>query len=220
MEILKLREKLFDKLVGTGWDNELRFFIKSQEFDDILFKLMMEVEDGFRFTPALNDIFKPFELCPLDKLKVVFLYQEPYLDPTMNDGLALSNTGINRTIPMEFYRLKEELIKQVPNHTLDEADLSDWASQGVLLLNQSLTARITSPNRHMKFWEPFLNYLMEILSRKDIIFVFIGNHPFDEVEGFNLASLPDTYHSKWESNNLFLDINKKLVEKKLSEIIW
>lgn len=220
MEIIELREKLFNKLIGTGWDNELRFFIKSSEFDNILFKLIMEVEDGFRFTPSLNDIFKSFELCSFENLKVVFVCREPYADPTLNDGLALSNKGVNKTIPMEFYRLKEELIKQVPNHTIKEANLEDWASQGVLLLNQSLTTRITSPNRHMKIWEPFLNYLMEILSRKDLIFVFIGKHPFDDIEGFNLSALPDTYHSKWESDNLFLNINKKLVEKNLSLIIW
>lgn len=220
MEIKELREKLFAKLAGTGWQDKLRFFIQSSEFDDILLKLMLEVEDGYRITPGLNGIFKPFELCSFDKLKVVFLAQEPYLDPTLNDGLALSNTGSNKSIPMQFYRMKEELLLQVPNTMIKEANLSSWAEQGVLLLNQSFTTRISSPNRHKDIWQPFLYYIMEILAQKDLIFVFIGNHDFDDVEGINLPALPDAYHTKWNSDNLFLKINEKLVDKKLSKIIW
>ncbi len=220
MEIKEIREKLFNKLIGTGWDDELRFFIKSSEFDDIILQLSLEVDTSFRFTPVLNDIFKPFELCPLDKVKIVFIYPEPYADPTINDGLALSNSATERDIPKTFIKFKEELVLQVPNHTIQEADLSVWCRQGVLLLNQSLTARISSTNRHKGIWEPFFNYLMDILIRKDPIFVFIGNISFDDVEGIRLPELPSAYNVRWDSNNLFLDINKKLVQKNLSEINW
>lgn len=220
MQIEEMRQKLFDKLIGTSWDNELRFFVKSSEFDDILLNLMLEVDTGFRFTPVLNDIFKPFELCPYDKVKVVFIYPEPYADPTLNDGLALSNKATDRDIPVIFNRFKEELNAQFPINSIQEADLSSWTSQGVLLLNESLTTRISTPGRHTVIWEPFINYIMDILVRKDLIFVFIGNHSFEDVEGIQLAALPNAYNSKWNSNDLFLNINKLLVEKNLSEIIW
>lgn len=225
MEIREIRDKLFNKLIGTGWENDLRFFVKSSEFDDILLALLSELEKGFRFTPGVNDIFKPFELCHLDKLKVVMVWPEAWLNPTLNHGLAISNNAVDK-YPLPFYRFKTELASQVPNHSILEADLTPWAKQGVLLLNESITARITTSSKHFEIWQAFIGNVFDILNRRDnLIFVFIGESYWSEELDerhfkIELPAIPDGFKKVWDSQNLFLEINKKLVEKNLSEIVW
>jgi len=71
LEEIKL--KLVDRLQPSGWANKLRGFIQSSDFDKILETLYKLREDGKRFTPPLKQVFRAFEECPVNKLKVIMI---------------------------------------------------------------------------------------------------------------------------------------------------
>lgn len=222
MEIRELRNALFDKLVGTGWENGLRFFVKTSDFDDIIEFLIYQVEEGRRFTPPLKDWFRPFQLCHFDQLKVVFLVPEPYQDPSLNTGLAIESKEIPR-VSIEFYRLRQDLNKQYPDFI--GSDLSKWATQGVFLYNTSITSQILKSGAHKKIWAPFTSYLINMLNKKDLIFVIFGETGFESQLTTNhhiikVKTLPDHPDKTWSAENLFTRVNEQLKLKNKSQIIW
>ncbi len=77
-EIDEIKQKLFDKLEPNGWGRVFKSFIFSSEFTEILSKLYQLSIADKRFTPTLKQLFRAFEECPYDDLKVVFIGQDPY----------------------------------------------------------------------------------------------------------------------------------------------
>ena len=88
LEEIKL--KLIERLQPSGWATRLRGFLQSSDFDKILETLYKMREDGKRFTPPLKYVFRAFEECPVDKLKVIMIGQDPYPQLNVADGLAFS----------------------------------------------------------------------------------------------------------------------------------
>lgn len=76
VDLEEIKQKLIEKLKPSGWATKLKGFINSSEFDKILHALYTERENGKRFTPPLKQVFRAFEECPLDKLKVVIIGQD------------------------------------------------------------------------------------------------------------------------------------------------
>lgn len=225
ISIEKIQAKLFDKLLNTGWDQKLRFFINSGDFYDTLLSLYHEVDQGKRFGPGLNDIFKCFELCHFKNLKVIFIAKEAHTDCTLTNGLALShNFGLNTQ--WEFKGLHEELQRTVGNSSLLDADLSGWAKQGALLLNGSLTTRVGYTGSHQYIWNSFTRYLLDMLNRQEnLIWIFFDETYWDAIDNtshikFKVPPLPKVRKVNWNSAGLFQKINKLLVDKKLEPIIW
>ena len=70
MDLEEIKQKMFEKLKSNGWDRILKSFIFSSEFDDILIKLKTLSESEKRFTPPLKQVFRAFEECPYNKLKL------------------------------------------------------------------------------------------------------------------------------------------------------
>jgi uracil DNA glycosylase len=74
LEDIKL--KLIEKLKPSGWADKLRGFVQSSDFDKILEVLYKLREDGKRFTPPLKQVFRAFEECPVEKIRIVVLGQD------------------------------------------------------------------------------------------------------------------------------------------------
>lgn len=226
MNIDILQAKLCDKLIGSGWDKALRFFVQGSDFYDILLWLAEEKRENRRWTPSLNDIFVPFQSCRFDEVKVIFLCPEPWTDPTINNGMAISiNTHPKSQIPFKaFY---EELSSTIPDHKLgDTSNLMSWAKQGVLLMNTSITTRVGSPGRHNKIWNPFTNYVLDVLNRRqDIVWVFFGeNEYWESVDNvthtkFKVDLLPEDRRLEWKTN-IFRKCNEELKIKNKKLINW
>lgn len=223
MEIKDIRNKLFEKLEGTGWDNQLRFFVKSSDFDSILEFLYSEVEEKRRFTPPLKYWFKPFQLCPFDQVKVVFIVPEGTCDPTLENGLAISSNESLR-VSIQFYRFREALAKEYPEHSMTSGDLSYIAAQGVFLLNASITSQILRPGKHRDIWAPFVQYVIRSLVDPDIIFITFGEtgveHLLKDRIVLQVSGLPKTRDDKFEAGGLFSKINEQLKLKNKLPIVW
>ena len=185
LEEIKL--KLIEKLQPSGWATKLRGFIQSSDFEKILNELYKQRSEGKRFTPPLKQVFRAFEECPVDKLKVVMIGQDPYPHFGVADGLAFSCSNTGKPQPS----LKNifEAIDLTVNTTkfpLEEhnSDLTRWANQGVLLLNSALTCQVDKVGSHYSIWQEFIAYVMDILNYTDsgLIFVLMGKQA-QELEG-------------------------------------
>ena len=150
------------------------------EFDKPYFELLTDfVRHAYRtvqcFPPA-NQIFRAFDLCPFDKVRVVIIGQDPYHDVNQAHGLCFS---VNDGIPFPpslvniFKEIKSDLGKEIPT----SGNLTRWAEQGVLLLNATLTVRAHQAGSHQrKGWEEFTDAAIRLLAeeREHLVFILWG----------------------------------------------
>ncbi|QBE63866.1 uracil-DNA glycosylase [Pseudoduganella lutea] len=127
--------------------------------------------------PPARDIFRAFDLTPFDNVKVVILGQDPYHTPGAAMGFCFSVPDGNRPQPSLqniFKELESDLGVQ-----RTRTDLSDWAEQGVFLLNAVLTVRARVAGSHAgKGWETFTDTAIRTLSqeREHIVFILWGSY--------------------------------------------
>lgn len=155
---------------NKDWYNFLKGEFESSYFEEIIRYLDQEI---FTVYPSKDKIFRAFELCPLDKLKVIILGQDPYHNPGQANGLAFSVDGkLPPSLKNIFHELKKDL-----GIIRTNGDLSDWASQGVLLLNTVLTVRQSLPMSHRAIgWQVFTDKVIERLSwgNEGLVFILWG----------------------------------------------
>lgn len=128
--------------------------------------------------PPPKELFAAFDHCPFTKVKVVILGQDPYHGPGQAHGLSFSVQDGVRTPPS-----LQNIYKEI-NHDLGidiptSGNLERWASQGVLLLNSTLTVAAGAPGSHQgKGWEEFTDTAVKALSekREHLVFLLWGNY--------------------------------------------
>ncbi|MBV8388856.1 MAG: uracil-DNA glycosylase [Mucilaginibacter sp.] len=136
--------------------------------------LQSEKEAGQVVYPKNADIFRAFNDTPFDKVKVVILGQDPYHGPNQAHGLSFSvQKGI--AIPKSLINIYKELATDIPGFIKPaHGNLEEWAKQGVLLLNATLTVRAGEAASHQKKgWEIFTDETIHRLSEKRTGLVFI-----------------------------------------------
>ena len=126
--------------------------------------------------PAGKDIFKAFESCPFEKVKVVILGQDPYHGPNQAHGLCFSvpeGIAIPPSLVNIFKEIKRDLNREFPK----SGNLQHWADQGVLLLNATLTVQAHQAGSHQgKGWEAFTDAVIQKLAneRQNLVFMLWG----------------------------------------------
>jgi uracil-DNA glycosylase len=139
--------------------------------------LKEEKEAGHTIYPKGKDIFNAFWKTPFTDLKVVILGQDPYHGANQAHGLSFSvQKGI--ATPPSLQNIYKELQTDIPGFkTPSHGDLTEWAEQGVLLLNSTLTVRASTAGSHQKFgWENFTNKVISEISKnkEGIVFILWG----------------------------------------------
>ncbi len=129
--------------------------------------------------PPQKAVFRAFELCPFDKVKVIILGQDPYHGPGQANGLSFAvDEGV--ILPPSLQNIFKEIEKEYGRPLKNRnGDLSRWATQGVLLLNATLTVSARTPGSHQgKGWEEFTDAVVKELSDKqeNIVFMLWGNY--------------------------------------------
>ena len=123
--------------------------------------------------PRMENIFNALHYTPFQKVKVVILGQDPYHGPNQAHGLSFSvQKGIVKppSLINIFKELRNDLGYTMPYHGC----LTNWAKQGVLLLNSVLTVREGEANSHRgKGWENFTDRIIERLNEKDHPIVYL-----------------------------------------------
>ncbi len=181
--------------------------------------------------PTQKDMFRAFDACPFDKVKVVILGQDPYHGIGQANGLCFA---VNQDIalPPSLKNIFKEIQSDLSAKPDSDGDLTRWANQGVLLLNATLTVRASMPGSHQnKGWETFTDAAIRALSerREHIVFILWGNHArqkgahIDRSKHLVLESAhpsPFSAHSGFFGNSHFSKTNAYLREHGEKEIDW
>jgi uracil-DNA glycosylase len=131
--------------------------------------------------PKNEDIFKAFTFFKEEDLKVVILGQDVYQNEGLANGLCFSVPN-GYKIPPSLRNIFKELERTYGIKRTD-TDLSDWARQGVLLLNTALTVKMNISGSHTKQWKNFTRDLIKYIgSFEHIVFILWGNHAQSFIE--------------------------------------
>lgn len=180
--------------------------------------------------PPARNIFRAFDLCPLDKVKVVIVGQDPYHGVNQANGLSFSvNDGI--VLPPSLQNIYKEIHNDLGIFPLSSGDLTRWASQGVLMLNSVLTVLANQPASHSKIgWEQFTDAVIKTLNanRKHIVYLLWGKYAqtkgevIDRNNNLVLTSAhPSPYSAtKFFGNHHFSKCNEYLVKNGITSIDW
>lgn len=152
------------------------------EFDKPYFELLTDfVRHAYAtrqcFPPAKH-IFRAFDLCPFDKVRVVIIGQDPYHDVNQAHGLCFSvQEGV--PAPPSLLNIYKELNRDLGKPIPTSGDLTHWAEQGVLLLNATLTVEAHKAGSHQgKGWEELTDAAIQALNnqRSNIVFMLWGSY--------------------------------------------
>ena len=153
--------------------------IDKRELESVLSKLGPEYKRK-PICPAQNNVFKAFEVCPYDKLKVVMLSQDPYPQKGVATGILFGNKEGTRDedLSPSLQIVKEAAINfEIPhNCIIFDPTLESWAKQGILMINSALTVEMNKIGSHVMLWRPFIASLLKKLSENEtgIIYVLFG----------------------------------------------
>jgi uracil-DNA glycosylase len=140
--------------------------------------------------PPAKLVFNAFNECPLDKVKVVIVGQDPYHGPKQANGLCFAvNDGI--TLPPSLKNIYKEIKADLGVTPLLSGDLSRWARQGVLLLNSVLTVCANMPASHSKHgWELFTDAAIAAVNtnKEHVVYLLWGRYAQTKGASINRAN--------------------------------
>ena len=211
--------------------------ILNQEFEKDYMKtlksfLQEEKVKGHQIFPKENDIFNALNTTPFNEVKVVILGQDPYHGVDQAHGLSFSvQKGV--TIPPSLKNIYKELCTDIEGFTTPtHGNLTQWAQQGVLLLNATLTVRASEPGSHQKKgWEFFTDEIIKALSekRENIVFLLWGKYAQQKASLIDqhkhhvlIAPHPSPFsvHTGFYGSKHFSKTNEILLAHNLKPINW
>jgi uracil-DNA glycosylase len=219
-----------DVKIASTWKQHL-----SPEFDKPYFKQLTafvktEYQTATIYPPG-KEIFRAFDSCDFDEVKVVIIGQDPYHGAGQANGLCFSVRNDVRMPPSLvniFKEIQQDLGKPVP----PSGDLERWARQGVLLLNATLTVRASTPGSHQnKGWETFTDAVIRKISeeKENVVFLLWGSYAQKKGEVINRNKhlvLMSAHPSPFSADRGFFGCkhfskaNQYLSSKGLKEIDW
>lgn len=165
----------WDKILADEWAKpyyqRLRQFLKAEYSTQ-------------RVYPHMNDIFNALKYTSFENTKVVIIGQDPYHGPGQAHGLCFSvKQGVMPPPSLKniFKEMQTDIGKATPAH----GELTEWAKQGVLLLNNVLTVREGQPTSHKGMgWEIFTDRVINELNKKEtpVVFLLWGAHAQKKAE--------------------------------------
>ena len=163
--------------IEESWKEALQSEFDKPYFASLVQYLHKEKAEGRQVFPPGKDIFKAFELTPVDKVKVVILGQDPYHGYGQAMGLSFSvPAGV--PAPPSLKNIFKEIESDLGVRMSGNPDLRKWAEQGVLLLNAVLTVRAGEPASHSAIgWQQFTDAVISYISEhcEGVVFLLWGN---------------------------------------------
>ena len=163
--------------IEKTWKNALAGEFEKPYFASLVRFLHAEKEAGRRVFPPGSQIFRAFELTPVDNVKVVILGQDPYHGPGQAHGLSFS-VPENIPAPPSLKNIFKEIETDLGVSMSGYPNLENWARQGVLLLNAVLTVRCAEAASHGKIgWQEFTDAVIRYISDncEGVVFMLWGN---------------------------------------------
>lgn len=139
---------------------------------------LIEEKKKYTVYPPGSKIFAALDECPVDKVKAVIIGQDPYHNPGQANGLCFSvSDGIEP--PPSLVNIFQELHDDLGIPIPQSGNLENWAHQGILLLNSSLTVRAHQAASHSGIgWQQFTDTIIERISafKENLVFLLWGNY--------------------------------------------
>ena len=217
-------------IIEESWKQLLKdefkkpYLIKLKEF-------LLSEKKKYTVFPKGKDIFNAFNKTPLSSIKVVILGQDPYHGDEQAHGLAFSvQTNINP--PPSLINIFKEIEQDINIKNKKNGNLTEWAQQGVLLLNCILTVRRNMAGSHQnKGWEIFTDQVISLISKNKhgIVFLLWGNYAkeksklIDQTKHHILYSShpsPLSAYKGFLGCKHFSECNRLLRKQNLKEINW
>ena len=181
--------------------------------------------------PPGSKIFNALNLTPFTSVKVIILGQDPYHGQNQANGLSFS-VEIGNKIPPSLQNIFKELNSDLNILPSQHGDLSNWAKQGVLLLNTILTVESSKPSSHSnKGWEIFTDKILHSLSslKENLVFILWGKKAQEKISLIDESKhkiLKSPHPSPYSANNGFFGsqpfskTNFFLESKNIDKINW
>lgn len=219
-----------DVRIEAGWKDLLKEEFELPYFSDLIAFVKSEYATHTIYPPG-KYIFNAFDRCPLDRVKVVILGQDPYHEPGQAHGLCFSvNNGV--ALPPSLINIYKEIETDLGVTPPMSGDLTRWADQGVLLLNATLTVRAHQAGSHQnRGWEMFTNAVIRrLVERKEhLVFMLWGSYAqrkgafIDSSKHLVLSSphpSPLSAYRGFFGNRHFSKANDYLLKNGLEPIKW
>ena len=220
-----------DVKIEQSWKDVL-----SDEFEKDYFKQLTdfvrnEYMSGKTIYPEPKNIFNAFNLCPLSNVKVVIIGQDPYHEPGQAHGLCFSvQNGID--LPPSLVNIYKEIEQDIGRKSITNGDLTDWAKQGVLLLNSTLTVIAHRAASHAGHgWETFTNAVIKAVAenQKNVVYMLWGSYAQEKAKMVNVSEnlilksphpSPLSAYRGFFGGHHFSQANKYLMEHGKEPINW
>lgn len=221
------------KVILMNLNNSWNLILKDEFQKDYFKKLILFIKEEYinkTIYPKKEDIFRALSLTDYNDVRIVILGQDPYHGENEANGLCFSvNNGIR--IPPSLKNIFKEL-KSDLNVERTNADLTDWAEQGILLLNTVLTVEKDKPFSHRnKGWEIFTDEIIKKLNERDkpVIFILWGSAAREKkvlitdskhiiIESMHPS--PFSYKKGFKGSKPFIKANNYLKSVNYKEIMW
>jgi uracil-DNA glycosylase len=156
----------------SSWKNVLSQELKQPYFKNLMHKVNLAYAQSLCY-PEIQHLFKAFELCSFENIKVVIIGQDPYHGPNQANGLCFSvNEGV--AIPPSLKNIYKELADDLQQAPPATGSLAHWANQGVLLLNATLSVKANEAGSHHAIgWEQFTDAVIRVVSEQQAQVVFL-----------------------------------------------
>jgi len=181
--------------------------------------------------PPVEEVYNAFNCCPLDKVKVVIIGQDPYFNPGQAEGLCFSvKKGV--PIPPSLNRIYKVVKQNIPDFKIPKhGSLREWAERGVLMLNATLTVDKGNANSHAKFgWQDFTTEVMNILNKETTGLIYLLWGGFAQKKGkvidkkkhivLEAAHPSPMGGSAWNSCDHFAKVNELLKKAGKEPMDW
>lgn len=218
-----------DVRIDETWKTILKKEFKKPYWEELTEFVRLQYLSGKVYPPAKN-IFRAFDLCPLNKVKVIIVGQDPYHGERQANGLSFAvSDGI--TLPPSLKNIYKEIQNDLGIVPLSSGDLSRWANQGVLMLNSVLTVAASLPASHKeKGWEQFTDAAIKTLNenRQNIVYLLWGKYAQTKGEVINreknlvlISGHPSPYSANlFFGNHHFSQCNNYLKKNGVKPIDW
>lgn len=219
-----------DVNIAASWKDKLQVEFEKAYFQQLTAFVKEEYRTQTVFPPG-KEIFRAFDKCNFDEVKVVIIGQDPYHGSGQANGLCFSVREGVRVPPslVNIYKeIKNDLGKSIPA----SGELERWAKQGVLLLNATLTVRASSPGSHQKKgWEEFTDAVIQKISaeKENVVFILWGAYAQKKGEVIDRSKhhiISSPHPSPFSADRGFFGskpfskTNSYLKSKGLAEIDW
>jgi uracil-DNA glycosylase len=217
--------------IEESWKKHLEQEFEKPYFSNLIEFVKAEYASTVVYPPG-KLIFNAFDKCSFDNTKVVIIGQDPYHGVNQANGLSFSvNDGVASPPSLQniFKEIRDDLDIPIPR----SGNLERWASQGVLLLNSTLTVRAGEAGSHQKKgWETFTDAVIKCISeeKEHVVFMLWGKYAQDKGKVIDeskhcvlKAKHPSPMaanYGGWFGTKHFSQANKYLISKALEPIQW